>query len=112
LKMSSRLPLSTIARVLILVGGIVLIIGALLQIADFGGLFDIRPNFDIRGLTVLTGGVVAIVIGLLALIGSKQVTSPAWDIILLILGLLVGSLGGTLVFIGSIIGLVAIYVKP
>jgi hypothetical protein len=110
--MTSQLPLSTIARVLILVGGIILIIGALLQIADFGGLFDIRPNFDIRGLTVLTGGIIAIVIGLLALIGSKQVTSPAWDIILLILGLLVGSLGGTLVFIGSIIGLVAIYVKP
>jgi len=110
--MSSQLPLSTIARVLILVGGIVLIIGALLQIVDFGGLLDVRPNFDIRGLTGLTGGIIAIVIGLLALIGSKQVTSPAWDIILLILGLLAGSLGGTLVFIGSIIGLVAIYVKP
>jgi len=39
--MTSQLPLSTIARVLILVGGIILIIGALLQIADFGGLFDI-----------------------------------------------------------------------
>jgi len=50
-------------------------------------------------------------VGILALAGSREVANPAWSLILLILGLFVGSLGGILVFIGSLIGLVAHYVK-
>jgi len=50
-------------------------------------------------------------VGILALVGSREVANPAWSLILLILGLFVGSLGGILVFIGGLIGLIAHYVK-
>jgi hypothetical protein len=45
-------------------------------------------------------------------VGAGRVSSPAWGIILLVLGfLLIGSLGGILVFIGALIALVATFVK-
>ncbi len=49
--------------------------------------------------------------GALALLGAREVASAAWNIILLVLGLFVGSLGGILVFVGALIGLVGIYGK-
>lgn len=51
------------------------------------------------------------IVGVLALIGAGQVSNPAWSIILMVLGFLVGSLGGILVFIGALIALVATFVK-
>ena len=107
--MSSKVPLLTLAKVLVLIGGVVLIIGGLLQASDVGGLMDFGTN--LARLGSLTGIVVGILVGILALVGSKEVANPAWSLILLILGLFVGSLGGILVFIGGLIGLVAHYVK-
>jgi hypothetical protein len=55
---------------------------------------------------------VSILVGILALVGAGRVSNPAWGVILLVLGfLLIGSLGGILVFIGALIALVAIFVK-
>lgn len=107
--MASQVPLLTLAKVLVLIGGVVLIIGGLLTAINVGGLMDFGTN--VARLGSLTGVVVGILIGILALIGSKEVANPAWSLILLILGLFVGSLGGILVFIGGLIGLIAHYVK-
>jgi hypothetical protein len=107
--MASQVPLLTLAKVLVLIGGVVLIIGELLQAINIGGLMDFGTN--VARLGSLTGIVVGILVGILALIGSKEIANPAWSLILLILGLFVGSLGGILVFIGGLIGLVAHYVK-
>jgi hypothetical protein len=107
--MASKVPLLTLAKLLVLIGGVVLIIGGLLQAIDVGGLMDFGTN--LARLGSLTGIVVGVLVGILALIGSREVANPAWSLILLILGLLVGSLGGILVFIGGLIGLIAHYVK-
>ncbi len=108
-KMASQVPLLTLARLLVLIGGVVLLIGDILQAIDIGGLTDFSTDFARLG--GLTGIVVGILVGILALVGSREVANPAWSLILLILGLFVGSLGGILVFIGGLIGLVAHYVK-
>jgi len=108
-KMVSQVPLLTLARLLVLIGGVVLLIGGILQAIDIGGLTDFNTN--LARLGSLTGIVVGILVGILALVGSREVANPAWSLILLILGLFVGSLGGILVFIGGLIGLVAHYVK-
>jgi hypothetical protein len=103
--MASQVPLLTLARLLVLIGGVVLLIEGILHAFDVGALTDFGTN--LARLGNLTG----IVVGILALVGSREVVNPAWSLILLILGLFVGSLGGILVFIGGLIGLVAHYVK-
>ena len=107
--MASQVPLLTLARLLVLTGGIVLLIGGILQALDIGALSDFGTN--LARLGSLTGIIVGILVGILALVGSREVANPAWSLILLILGLFVGSLGGVLVFIGGLIGLIAHYVK-
>ena len=107
--MASQVPLLTLARLLVLIGGIVLLVSGILEAANVGGLMDLGIN--LARLGSFTGIVVGIIVGILALMGSREVANPAWSLILLILGLFVGSLGGILVFIGGLIGLVSHYVK-
>ena len=109
--MSTKTTLRSIARLLLVVGGIILILEAVLQLGiDLRGLLDLAPR--VPSLDVFTSALVSIVVGILALIGAGQIRNPAWSVILLVLGfLLIGSLGGILVFIGALIALVTAFVK-
>jgi hypothetical protein len=107
--MSSNQSLRSLSKALILVGALVLIVGAILQAVDLRALFDLTPN--VRSLGVVSSALIGLIVGALALVGSMQVSSPVWMIILIVLGYLVGSLGGILVFIGALIGLVTALVK-
>ncbi len=101
-----------LARLLFLVGGLVLIVGGLVLVADTRSIADLSPAIrNVSGLTSVSIGVITLLIGLLAVLGAARVSVPAWNIVLLVLGLFVGGLGGTLVFIAAIIGLVENYVK-
>lgn len=108
-QMAQHQALHTLARALVLVGGLILLIGAVLQVIDVRSFLDLTPN--VRSLTLFTSALIGIIVGVLALIGSTQTSSAVWCIILMVLGYLVGSLGGILVFIGALIGLVATLVK-
>jgi len=109
--MTTNTSLRSIARLLLIIGGIILILEAILQLGvDLRGLLDLAPR--VPSLDVFTSAIVSIAVGILALIGAGQIRNPAWSIILLVLGfLLIGSLGGILVFIGALIALVATFVK-
>ena len=76
---------------------------------DIRGLLDLAPR--VPSLGSLSSALVGVLVGILALIAAAQITNPAWGIILLVLGFLVGSLGGILVFTGALIALVATFVK-
>jgi hypothetical protein len=61
------------------------------------------------------GGVVSalvgIVIGVICIIGARYVSTLVWGIILLVLGIIAGNIGGTLVVLGAILGLVSTLIK-
>ena len=98
------------ARLLLLIGGIILILGAVLQVSsDIRGFLDLAPRVPSLGL--ISSALIGILVGVLALVGAGQISNPAWNIILLVLGFIVGSLGGILIFIGALIALVATFVK-
>jgi hypothetical protein len=106
----TKTGLRSIARLFLVIGGLFLILEAVLQLSgDIRGLLDFAPR--VPSLDLFTGAIVSILVGVLALVGAGQIRNPAWSIILLVLGfLLIGSLGGILVFIGALIALVATFV--
>jgi hypothetical protein len=97
----SELSVSKLAYVLALIGGVVLVIFGLLSfvgdaIESFGPVFHWHffPYF----------GIVAIICGIIAIIGAKSVTTLVWSIVLIIVGIIGGGLGGLLIVLGGIIG--------
>lgn len=95
------MSISRLASLLVLVGGILMII--------FGSLRLLRDTFSsvFAGWDFGLGGLLAIIAGIIAIIGANRVSDLVWAIILIIIGAIVGGIGGLLVLIGGIIGLVA-----
>jgi hypothetical protein len=108
--MTSKSSFYSLARILLIIGGLILILGAALDVVGgLRGLFDL--NFRISSLGFLTGVVIAIIAGVVAFIGAGQISNTALNIILIVLGYLAGGLGGILVIIGAIVALVTKFVK-
>ena len=107
----SGTSVSTIAYYLALIGGILMIIFGLVGLLfDFGGFF-FRGGFAY-------GGIVTLVMGVIAVIGARNVNTLVWSIVLIIVGLVGGGLsgvgaglGGLLVLLGGIFGLVNVLSK-
>jgi len=102
--------LSYVAYILALLGGIIII---LFGVFDFFGV-ALRIFRYASVLSFLSGTVsalVQIVIGIVCIIGSRYISGLVWTIILLILGIIAGTLGGSLVVIGAILGLASILLK-
>jgi hypothetical protein len=99
-----------VGYILALVGGIIVLLFGLLDLVEVG----VRIFRGISLLGFLTGTVrslAQIVIGIVCIIGSRFVSNLVWAIVLLVLGLVSGAIGGTLVAIGAILGLVSILLK-
>jgi hypothetical protein len=99
--------ISRIAYYLALIGGILLVISGLLALIGY--------NFSYFGPFISFGfgyfGIVAIICGIISIIGSKSVTSVVWAIVLIVVGIIGGGLGGILVVLGGLVGLVAVLIK-
>ena len=109
-EMTSKSSLYSLARLLLIIGGLVLILGAVLDVVGgLRGLFDL--NFRISSLGFLTGVVIAIIAGVVAFIGAGQISNVALNIILVVLGYLAGGLGGILVILGALVAIVTKFVK-
>ena len=102
--------LAYIGYILALLGGIVLILFGLLDLLGVAS----RLFRDVSLLWILSSTVsslVRIVLGVICIIGSRFVSKLIWAIILLVLGVIAGTLGGSLVAIGAILGLVSVLLK-
>jgi len=92
--------------VLALVGGIVITVLSLLAILSFPLYLPLRvPLSGYFGV-----GVISLILGVVAVFGSKRVNELIWGIVLMAVGFLVGGIGGLLALIGGLIGLLSRYV--
>lgn len=99
--------LSYVGYVLALIGGILLVLFGLVSLV--GSAFLIFSPLAFLSKSVYS--LVQIVLGIICIIGSKMVKNTTWAIILLILGIVAGGIGGTLVVLGALIGLLAKLIK-
>src|SRR2546426_12655062 len=99
-EMTTKATLRSIARLLLVIGGIILILEAVLQVSgDIKGLLNLGPRGP--SLDFFTSAIVSILVGVLALIGAGRISSPARGIILLVLRvLLIASRGWVTLFLG------------
>jgi hypothetical protein len=104
-----RGELWSLAKLLVLVGGLVLLIYGILGVLS-GGVSVFAESL-LNGAGRIGEGAVKIVIGLIALLAYRFLKSLAWTIVVLILGIVAGGLGGILMLIGGIIALVAHFVR-
>lgn len=104
----AKTSLGRVAYLLVLIGGILMI---LLSVLSFLGMafmsFGMMPGL---GLFASFGAIVGIILGIVAIFGSKHVTELLWAIILIVVGLVGGGIGGLLVLVGGIIGLLSKYI--
>jgi phosphate starvation-inducible membrane PsiE len=95
--------------ILVLIGGILIIVFGFLGLigSSFGSAFS-PAGYYVSGALY---SIVAIIIGVICVIGSRSVGTLVWAIVLLVLGIVSGGIGGVLVILGALLGLISILVK-
>jgi phosphate starvation-inducible membrane PsiE len=95
--------------ILALIGGVLIIVFGLLGLIgnSLGSAFSPAGYYVSGAMYCL----LAILIGVICVIGSKSVGTLVWAIVLLVLGIVSGGIGGALVILGALLGLVSIFVK-
>jgi hypothetical protein len=95
--------------ILALIGGILIIVFGLLALIgnSLGSAFS-PAGYYLSGAMY---SILAIIIGVICVFGSKSVGKLVWAIVLLVLGIVSGGIGGALVILGALLGLVSIFVK-
>jgi len=92
--------------VLGLLGGIITVVLSL------GSIFHYPINVPIQ--VPLAGyigiGVISLILGVVAVFGSKRVNEIIWGVVLVAVGFLTGGVGGLLALIGGMVGLLSRYV--
>jgi hypothetical protein len=55
-------------------------------------------------------GVITLILGVMAVVGSKRANELIWAVVLIVVGYLGGGIGGLLTLIGGLLGLLSRYV--
>ncbi len=95
----SGTQLSRIAYYLALIGGVLMIVFGLIGFFASFGAYIFHWGYSY-------GGIVTVIMGIIAVIGAKSANTLVWAIVLIIVGLIGGGLGGLLVLLGGIFGLI------
>ena len=100
---AAKIEVKGLARILVLIGGILLIVFGLFTV--LGGSFESRYI----GIS-LSGSIFGLVVGLIALYAHSRIGEVIWAVVLAVLGYFAGGIGGLLVLLGSLIALVMHFV--
>lgn len=55
-------------------------------------------------------GIITLILGIVAIVGSKKANQLLWAIVLIVVGYLGGGIGGLLVMVGGILGLISHFI--
>ena len=95
-----------IGFILALIGGITIIVLSLAALLNFPIYLPFQsPLAGYFGI-----GVVSLILGVVAVFGSKRVNELVWAVVLMIVGFLGGGIGGLLTLLGGLLGLLSRYV--
>jgi hypothetical protein len=95
-----------IGYILALLGGIVIVVLSLASLAHYPLYLPIQvPLSSYIGI-----GVISLILGVVAVFGSKRVNELVWGIVLMAIGFLAGGVGGLLALVGGLVGLLSRYV--
>jgi hypothetical protein len=98
--------MAKIGYLLALFGGIIIVVLSLASIANFQLVLPFRsPLAGYFGI-----GVISLILGIVAVFGSKRVNELIWGIIVMAIGFLAGGVGGLLALLGGLVGLLSRYV--
>ncbi len=101
----SRNSVTHLAYVVAAVGAIAMIA---LSLAGFFGLTVTLP-FKSPLPTLFGGALVALILGVVAFVGSKHVGELVWAVALIAIGYIGGGIGGLLVLVGGVLGVISRY---
>lgn len=107
----SSKSLANAGRILVLVGGILMVLFGVLNLLELAFTIPFRSPLEDLNLISRGFGVIPIILGVVAIIGAKYSDTLLWSIVLIIIGYLGGGLGGLLVLVGGILGLVSVLIK-
>ncbi len=88
-----------------LLGGIVVIALSLAAMIHY----PLYPPVQVPLAGYVGIDVISLILGVVAVVGSKRINELAWGIILMVVGFLTGGIGGLLTIIGGLIGLLSRY---
>jgi len=91
--------------VLALLGGIIIIVLNLASIFHY----PINLPFQVPLAGYFGIGAVSLVLGVVAVFGSKRVNQLVWGVVLMAVGFFTGGIGGLLAIIGGLVGLLSRY---
>jgi hypothetical protein len=92
--------------ILALVGGVIMILFSLAAMLSF--VIQIPFRSPITGY--FGEGVISLILGVVAVVGSKRANELIWAVVLIVIGYLGGGIGGLLILIGGLLGLLSRYV--
>ncbi len=98
--------MATLGYVLALVGGIILIVLSFAAIVGYPLFLPLHsPIVGYFGI-----GVISLILGIVAVVGSKRINELVWAIVLMVVGFLAGGAGGLLTLLGGLVGLLSRYI--
>ena len=96
--------LTNLARALALAGGVILVVAGTLELANRN--VSTYINSPLVSFPGREEGALAIVAGILALSGHRQLQATSWNLLMIVLGIVIGGLGGILVLVAGLVSLV------
>ncbi len=95
--------LTTLARALVLAGGIILLVAGMLRFTN--GVVTAYLESPLA-LSRTQEGVLGIASGVIALAGYRPLDKIPWALLMIVLGIITGGLGGILVLVAGLVSLV------